>query len=321
MPNVLIVSPDPEAYATRLRPMFPQVQFTTVASHNAADAQEHYRESDAVVAFGRGLTKACLSGADRLKWFQCLITGTDHLTPVLSGLPIVLTNARGIHGPQMAEMAVLHMLALSRNVPQLVRNQAAHAFERIRPRVLDHRTVVILGVGVIAEHTAKVCKALGMTTVGVSRTPRAVAGFDRIFPREQLLEAAALADFLLVLLPYTAEDDKVVDDAVFKAMKPSAYLVNIARGGVVDEAALIKALDEKRIAGAGLDVFNDVPLPASSPLWDRRDVFITPMIGGQSDQYDRNALPIVEANMRCFLAGDYAGMINQVPLPALASGG
>ena len=315
MPNVLIVCPDPQAYVSRLGPLFPEVQFATVATMNAADAMKHYPVADAVVAFGRGFTKECLVKAERLKWFQCLITGTDHLTPILAGSGIVLTNARGIHGPQMAEMAVLHMMALSRQVPRLVRNQAAHAFERIKPRVLDRRTVVILGVGAIAEHTAKLCKAFGMTTIGITRTPRPIEGFDRVMPRSELLEAAALADFLLVLLPYTAEDDKAVSDAVFAAMKPSAYLVNIARGGVVDEAALIKALDEKKIAGAGLDVFADHILPPASPLWDREDVFITPMIGGQSDRYDENALTVVEPNMRCFLAGDYDGMINRVPLP------
>ena len=315
MPNVLIVSPDPQAYVSKLGPAFPEVQFATVATRDAADAMEHYPIADAVVAFGRGFTKECLAKAERMKWFQCLITGTDHLTPILAGSGIVLTNARGIHGPQMTEMAILHMMALSRNVGQLVRNQAAHAFERITPKVLDRRTVVILGVGAIAAHTAKVCKAFGMTTIGVSRTPREIEGFDRVMPRTQLLEAAALADYLLVLLPYTKEDDKAVDEAVFRVMKPTAYLINIARGGVVDEAALIKALDEKRIAGAGLDVFADHVLPPSSPLWDRKDVFITPMIGGQSDQYDQNALPIVETNLRCFLAGDYDGMINRVPLP------
>jgi len=315
MPNVLIVCPEPQAYVSRLGPLFPEVQFVTVATMNAADALEHYPVADAVVAFGRGFTKECLAKAERLKWFQCLITGTDHLTPILAGSDIVLTNARGIHGPQMSEMAILHMMALYRNVPQLVRNQAAHAFERIRPRALDRRTVVILGVGMIAEHTARLCKAFGMTTIGVTRTPRPIEGFDRVMPRSELLEAAALADFLLVLLPYTAEDDKAVGAAVFAAMKPSAYLINIARGGVVDEEALIKALDEKQIAGAGLDVFADHVLPPSSSLWDRPNVFITPMIGGQSDQYDRNALPIVETNLRCFLAGDYDGMINRVPLP------
>jgi phosphoglycerate dehydrogenase-like enzyme len=314
MSHVLIVAPDPEAYASRLRPAFPQVEFATVRTMNAADALEHYAAADAVLAFGRGFTQECLARAKKLKWFQCLITGTDHLTPILAGSDIVLTNARGIHGPQMAEMAILHMMALSRNIVQIMRNQFDRKMERIRPRVLDRRTVVILGVGVIAEHTAKVCKAFGMTTIGVSRTPREVEGFDRMFARAQMLEAVALADYLLVLLPYTAEDDKVVGEAVFNAMKPTAYLVNIARGGVVDEAALVKALDEKRIAGAGLDVFDQHPLPPSSPLWGRPNVFITPFVGGQSDQYEQNVLPIVETNLRCFLAGDYAKMINRVAL-------
>ena len=317
MPNVLIVCPDPNAYLTLLRPKFPDVQFATVATMDAADAMDRYPTADAVVAFGRGFTKECLAKAERLKWFQCLITGTDHLMPILAGSNVVLTNARGIHGPQMTEMAILHMMAVSRNVRQIVSNQLAHRFERVRPKVLDRRTVVILGVGAIAEQTAKVCKAFGMTVIGVSRTPRDIEGFDRIMPRSRLLEAAALADYLLVLLPYTKEDDKAVDEAVFQAMKPTAYLINIARGGVVDEAALIKALDEKRIAGAGLDVFADHFLPASSPLWDRKDVFITPMVGGQSDQYEENAAPIVETNLRCFLAGDYDAMINRVPLPEM----
>ena len=313
--HVLIACPDPAPYLARLRPEFPEVEFDTVASMDAAAALGHYGAADAVVGFGRGFTKECLAEAGRLKWFQCLITGTDHLTPFLSGTPIVLTNARGIHGPQMAETAILHMMALSRKVPQMVRNQDAHRFERYKPQVLDRRTVVILGVGVIAEHTAKVCKAFGMTVLGVSRTVREVAGFDRIYPRVQLLEAVALADYLLLLLPYTPEDDKAVNEAVFKAMKPTAFVINVARGGVVDEDALIRALDAKEIAGAGLDAFTGHYLPPSSPLWDRKDVFITPMVGGQSDQYERNVLPIVETNLRCFLAGDFDKMINRVPLP------
>jgi phosphoglycerate dehydrogenase-like enzyme len=240
--NVLIICPEPEAYTSRLAGAFPQVKFSCVASLECTPALDRMGEADAILSYGRAFDAECLAHAQRLRWFQCLITGTDHLAPVLAGSPVILTNARGIHGPQMAEMAILHMLALSRRVPQLVRNQAAHVWDRINPRVLDHRTVVILGVGAIAEHTAKVCKAFGMTTLGISRTPRRLDGFDTIYPREKLLEAAAQADFLLALVPYTKENDKIVNAAVFDAMKPTAYLVNIARGGVVDEAALVQAL-------------------------------------------------------------------------------
>lgn len=316
--NVLIISPNPDPYTAFLGPVFPAVRFTAVRSLESTPAMDKFADADAVLGYGRAFDHECLARAKRLKWFQCLITGTDHLIPVFAGTEIVLTSARGIHGPQMSELAILHMLALSRNLRQTVHNQADHVWERYKPRVLDRRTVVIAGVGVIAEHTAKVCKAFGMITVGVTGTPRQVAGFDRIYPRERLLEAAAEADFLLVLLPYTAANDKIINEAVFKAMKPTAVLVNIARGGVVDEAALLMALDEGRIAGAGLDVFVQSPLPPSSPFWDRKDVFITPFVGGQSDQYEQNIMAIVEPNLRCFLAGRYDEMINRVPLPVHA---
>ncbi len=312
--NVLIICPDPEAYTSRLAGGFPQVKFATHASLECRPAIDLMGDADAIISYGRAFDAECLARASRLRWFQCLITGTDHLAPVLAGSKVVLTNARGIHGPQMAEMAILHMMALSRQVPQLVRNQAAHVWDRILPRVLDRRVVAILGVGAIAEHTARVCKAFGMTTLGISRTPRALPGFDAIYPRERLLDAATQADFLLVLVPYTKENDRIINAAVFDAMKPTAYLVNVARGGVVDETALIKALRGRKIAGAGLDVFEEAPLPTDNPLWDMDNVFITPFIGGRSDRYEESVVSIIKPNLAHFLAGRLGEMINRVPL-------
>jgi phosphoglycerate dehydrogenase-like enzyme len=312
--HVLIICPEPEAYTSRLAPAFPQVTFSCVPALECTQALDRLGEADAILAYGRAFDAECLARAKRLKWFQCLITGTDHLAPVLAGSSVILTNARGIHGPQMAEMAVLHMLALSRQVPQLVRNQAAHAWDRILPRVLDGRTIAILGVGAIAEHVGKVCQAFGMTTIGISRTPRQLAGFDAIYPRARLLEAAAQADFLLALVPYTKENHKIIDAAVFDVMKPTAYLINIARGGVVDEAALMQALKQRKIAGAGLDVFEEAPLPPSHPLWDMNNVFITPFIGGRSDRYEESIMSIIKPNLRSFLDGRPDQMINRVAL-------
>jgi phosphoglycerate dehydrogenase-like enzyme len=312
--NVLIICPEPEAYLARLAPAFPQVAFSSVAALECTQAMDRLAEADAILAYGRAFDAECLARSQRLRWFQCLITGTDHLAPVLAGSRVILTNARGIHGPQMAEMAILHMMALSRRVPQLVRNQAAHVWDRILPRVLDRRTVAILGVGAIAEHVAKVCQAFGMTTIGISRTPRQLDGFDAIYPREQLLDAAAQADFLLALVPYSKDNHKIINAAVFDAMKPTAYLINIARGGVVDETALMQALRDGKIAGAGLDVFEEAPLPMSHPLWDMDNVFITPFIGGRSDRYEESVMSIIEPNLQSFLAGREDQMINRVAL-------
>jgi D-2-hydroxyacid dehydrogenase (NADP+) len=312
--NVLIICPDPQAYTSRLAPDFPQVAFASVPALECTQALDRMGEADVIIAYGRAFDAECLGRAKKLRWFQCVITGTDHLAPVLAGSRVILTNARGIHGPQMAEMAVLHMLALSRAVPELVRNQAAHVWDRIKPRVLDRRTIAILGVGAIAEHVAKVCQAFGMTTLGISRTPRELAGFDAIYPREKLLAAAAQADFLLALLPYTKENDKIINAAVFDVMKPTACLINLARGGVVDETALVEALRQGKIAGAGLDVFAEAPLPPAHPLWDMDNVFITPFIGGLSDRYEESIMSIIKPNLQAFLAGRDDQMINRVTL-------
>jgi phosphoglycerate dehydrogenase-like enzyme len=312
--NVLLICPHPEEYVSRLAPSFPDVQFTSVQAMECTKAIEHMPNADAIFTYGRAFDRQCLEQCGRLRWIQCLITGTDHIAPVLAGADVTLTNARGIHGPQMAEAAILHMMALYRNVPQLVRNQATHVWDRIKPRVLDRRTVVIVGVGAIAEHVARVCKAHGMKTIGVSRTLRPVDGFDLMIARDNLLEAAAQADCLLLLAAYSKETDKMIDEAVFGAMKKSAYLINLARGGVVDESSLIGALEQGQIAGAGLDVFRETPLPPSSPLWNMPNVFITPFIGGQSDQYEENIMSIIAPNLRCFIDGHPDRMINKVRL-------
>ena len=318
--NVLILHKLADVYRSKLAPAFPEVTFKAVAVEAEArvlppEARAELADADAIISIGRWLDADTLAECRRLKWFQFAITGVDHLLGTLAGTRVILTNARGIHGPQMAELTLLHMMAAYRDVRRLVDNQARHVWDRFRPRVLDNRTVVILGVGVIAEHVARVCKAVGMKTIGISRTLRAVDGFDRIDHRENMLEAVAEADFLIVLVPLTKENEKLVGRDVFAAMKPSAYLINIARGKVVDEEAMIQAIKAGWIAGAGLDVFDTSPLPPDSPLWDMKNVFITPFVGGQSDQYEDNIMKIIKPNLQAFLHGRAVEMINVVPLP------
>lgn len=309
--KLLVVDSEAAFYRDNLSPKFPDVEFLLAADGDEAEAL--LGEADILFSIARWLTPERLAKCTNLKWIQCNITGTDHLTDVLAARPdILLTNGRGIHGPQMTEITVLHMMALYRQVGRLARNQRDHVWERFLPRVLDNRVAVILGLGAIAEHMAGVFKALGMTVYGVSGTPRDVPNFDNVYSRNQLLEAAAVADFFIVLVPFTPENDKVVDAAVFDAMQPSAVLVNVARGGVVDEAALIDALQTGKIAGAGLDVFETAPLPDDNPLWDMENVFMTPFTGGRSDQYEQNLLTIQEPNLRAFLAGERDKMINIV---------
>jgi D-2-hydroxyacid dehydrogenase (NADP+) len=204
------------------------------------------------------------------------------------------------------------MLNLARQAPRLWENQKQRRWERWTFTRLAGKTLVIVGVGSIAGALAPRCKALDMKVLGVSGTPRELPGFDRIYPKSQLVEAAAKADFMVILAPLTPENAKLIDSRVFAAMKPSAFFINIARGEVCDEEALIEALRSKRLAGAGLDVFTTIPLPPENPLWGMENVLISPQLAGSSEVNKLLNLPILETNTRCFLEGRWSDMINRV---------
>src|SRR4029078_1075880 len=178
------------------------------------------------------------------------------------------------------------------------------------------KTVGVLGVGLIAEYLAPICKALHMTVIGISGSPREAKGFDRMAHRDDFVKVVPELDFLVALAPLTAETRGIVGARVFAAMKPTAYLVNVARGGVVDEPALIASLESGEIAGAALDVFAQEPLPASSPLWRTKNVTIFSHLGGYSQGYEDRAMPTIAGNMAKFLSGDFKSMINIVRKPA-----
>jgi phosphoglycerate dehydrogenase-like enzyme len=171
---------------------------------------------------------------------------------------------------------------------------------------------VIVGVGQIGETLAQRLRCFGMKIVGVSDARTEIAGFDRVLPRAKLKEAAGLADFLIVLVPLNAETRHLIDARVLDAFKPTAHLINLARGDVVDEAALIDRLQAGRIAGAGLDVFAEEPPRRDNPLWTMPNVIMTPRIGGMSDRYAEQVLPLMVHNLRAFSEGRLKDMRNIV---------
>ena len=248
------------------------------------------------------LTAKVIEQAADLKWIQTLGTGVDNLADQAAlRKDVIVTNVRGIHGPPVSEAALAAMLALARNLPGAVRAQDARQWRRWPAQLLHNKTVGIFGVGAIAEALAPKCKAFGMRVVGVSSAPREVPGFDGMYPRDELLRVVGDFDFFVLLTPLTAATRNCIDAEVFAAMKPTSFLVNLARGGVVDEPALVEALNAKRLAGAALDVFNEEPLPADHPFWSMQNVIITTHQGGFCDVYIDYAWPTVETNMRRFL--------------------
>jgi D-2-hydroxyacid dehydrogenase (NADP+) len=315
MTNVLILLALPEAvrndYRDRLRAKFPGVKIDLVDHHTKAAA--FMAEADALITFGPMLCDEVFHNAPRLKWVQALGTGVDNLVD-LPSLPksAVITNLHGIHGAPMSESAIGSMLLLSRRMHHSVRAQDQQQWVRWPSTLLHNKTAGIFGVGAIAEALAPRLKALGMKVVGISSGMRTVAGFDEMRARDPLPGAVRDLDYLVLLTPLTPATRGIVGKTVLDAMKPTSYLVNLARGGVVDEAALLEALQQRRIAGAAIDVFVEEPLPRDHGFWALDNVFLTPHLGGFCDVYIDHAMPAIETNMRAFLSGEIDRMVNVV---------
>jgi phosphoglycerate dehydrogenase-like enzyme len=292
-------------------------RFSDLAVHKAAtmaDIAVDLATIDVLFAFGLAIDDGLIARMTNLKWIASLATGVDHFLrcPSLRRDTIV-TSARGIHGPAMRETVATLMLALSRDVGRLVNNKAAHRWERgERWPLLAGKTAVVVGIGVSGIAIGELLKAFGMRVVGVTRTPRAVAGFDAMMPTAELARAAAEADYLINVLPGSAENRGIFSRAVFAAMKSGGCFINVGRGETVDEAALIEGLESRRIAGAGLDVFQNSPLKPDSPFWDLPNVVISPQVGGFFDGYEDHVMPLLMENMQRFLSGRVGEMENVV---------
>jgi phosphoglycerate dehydrogenase-like enzyme len=310
--HVLLLHHDVQRYGGPLGRSFPDVTFH--AFKHAAEAKAVAPEIEVIIGLGHHIPADLIKATPRLKWIQALTTGTETLTaPGVLPPHVLLTSTRGVHGPQMSELALLNMIALNRNFRKMQRNQSEARWEAWNQPILEGKTVVIVGLGVLAEHLAERCRLFGMATIGVSGGRRDAPHFDAVHPREQLAQAASRADFLVLLVPYSPQTHHLIGREVIAAMKPSAFLINLARGGVLDEAALIEHLQAGKIAGAALDVFAEQkPLPADSPLWRMPNVIITPNIGGRSDTFVEQTLTIVEPNLRAYLEGRLKDLRNLV---------
>jgi phosphoglycerate dehydrogenase-like enzyme len=309
--KVLVLDTGAEAWAAGLRQAAPGFEY--LAATDAEAAMAHAGQAEVLVALAHAVPGRLLAAAPRLRWIQALTTGIDQLEALPELRPdLPVTAMRGIQGPQMAELAFLLMLGLLRDIRGVLARQDARHWDRRPQPLLFGRTAVILGVGSIAEHLAERCRLFGMRTVGLSNGRTQAPHFDEVLPRSALHAAAGRADFLIVLVPASAQTRHIVDARVLAAMRPDAFLINIARGAVVDEAALADALAAGRIAGAGLDVFATEPLPPENPLWALPNVILTPHVGGVSDIYMQQAMPAVAENLLAFRDRGVAGLRNLV---------
>jgi phosphoglycerate dehydrogenase-like enzyme len=255
---------------------------------------------------------AVVTGAPTVRWIHATSAGAGEQVR-RAGLPpaalerVTITTSSGVHAVPLAEFAILGLLAVAKELPRLVEDQRARRWPVIhRPlRELHGQTLFLLGLGAIGREVARLGKALGMRTVGFRRTPGPPpSSVDEVHGPERLADLAVGADAMVVSLPLTEETAGMVDRAVIGRLPPGCIFVNVGRGGVVDEPALIEVLRDRRIAGAVLDVFATEPLPPDSPLWTLPNVLVTPHAVALSARENERIVDLFVANLRRFLDGE-----------------
>ena len=283
---------------------------------------------DAEVFFGYHSPEV-FSVATNLKWMQTTSAGLDMmLTPEVRAMGLQVTNASGLHAAPVVETAWALTLAVSRYLKHFGQCQRDHVWDQFTPYDLNHRTAGVIGLGGIGRRYAKIAAAFGMRVIAVdkhvSEKPEEV---EELWPLERLNDLCAEADVVMIACPATSETQGLIGAEQLALMKPTGIIINIARGGIIDEPALIECLNAGRIAGAGLDVTRIEPLPDDDPLWDTPRLVITPHIAGWSSDRSRSVVRFFCDNLRRYKAGEpLENLVDQqqgypVPVSGAAAGG
>ena len=263
------------------------------------------RQAEVVYGWIHQFPRNLLERTSRLKWIQVMSAGVDRLSDEILKSPIRIVTASGLHGTPMGEVVLEMMLMFAKDAPACLQMKQTRQWKRYTPKLLKGQTVGILGLGNIGREVARLCGAFGMKVAGLRRSDGSpLTGVDRVYPREHLDRLLAESDFVVLALPLTKETRGMLGERELRGMKPSAYLINVARGAVVDEGALIRALEEKWIAGAGLDVFIQEPLPPESRFYDLPNVIFSPHISGEMPDYESRATEIFCENLNRYIAGE-----------------
>lgn len=321
--HVLSTMAFPEEWLERLRAISPRLVITQRTAAHADDVPAALWARSEIVYSGSVFPRP--EQAPRLRWVQLDTSGVDHLLGTwLWQADVAVTTLNGVAPPTMSEYALMMMLAFAHHLPLMLQHQAradfptlAERWRRFMPRELRGATLGIVGYGSIGRELGRVARALGMRVLGLRRgaAPPAqtyrvegVAGEEaapeRLFGSDGLLEMLPLCDYVVLLVPYTPATHHIIDRAALRAMKPTAILINMARGGVVEEETLREALEGGWIAGAALDVFAQEPLSPSSPFWGMSNVIISPHVAGFTPHYHERVLELFGANLRRYLSSE-----------------
>ncbi|HSE73619.1 MAG TPA: D-2-hydroxyacid dehydrogenase [Dongiaceae bacterium] len=296
----------PDLFLDILRRRHPDVELACCTDYESLPASLARERPEVLftVKFGGtpGFPRAAILGSETLRWVSVGGSGTDHLAP-WDPARMTITNAAGVAADVMAQYVIGGILHFTLGLPAFARYQRERRWTSGSVASVDGRTIAILGLGKTGKAVAKLAKALGMQVIGVRARPGPTANVDRVEPIERLHDVLRLADHVAICLPLTPATRGLIDAAAFRALQPGAILVDVSRGGIVHEAALIEALKDGRLAGAVLDVFEAEPLPPDHPLWAMENVIITPHCSSVYGGWERRAVEMFCDNLDRWLAG------------------
>ncbi|MFC2071297.1 D-2-hydroxyacid dehydrogenase [Chloroflexota bacterium] len=313
--NVLVSGVLGEECLQQISSISPRIKLTDVSDLFRAEQRGDsvFKEkldallAEAEVMFGFRLPQNVIARAPKLKWVQVMSAGVNRfLDADMVESPVMITSVSGIHATPISEFVLGLMLMFVKQAPLCFQLKQEKQWRRFTSSVLRSKTVGVVGFGSIGREVARLAKTFGMRVLATRRSAKRVGRaryVDIMLPREQLRQLFAESDFVVLTLPLTAETTKLIGEEELRTMKSTAYLINIARGGVVDEEALIRALDEGWIAGAGLDVFVTEPLPPESRLWEFPNVILSPHVSGSMEGYAVRATELFSENLRRYLNG------------------
>jgi phosphoglycerate dehydrogenase-like enzyme len=299
----------PRSFVDVLRREFPRHTFNDAWDADSLRALLH----DADVAFSAAIDRSAFASLPRLKWVQSPATGVGGmLGPELIASPIVVTSARGVRARSIAEHVIGVTIALARQLPLVLHMQAEHAWalDEIESsgtvRTLHGRRMAIVGLGAIGLEVSRIAAVLGMRVSAIRRRADLPAppSVDEVLPPDRLNELLARTDVILLSAPLTAETTRLIDQAALQHVRRGAFLINVGRGKLVDDDAVVQALRDGRLGGAALDVFTREPLDRSSPYWDLPNVIVTPHIAGAMEDYWTPLVELFSENLRRFERGE-----------------
>ncbi len=274
---------------------------------HATDKEEiKIQITDADAVFGVTVSPEELKAAGKLKWIQSLSAGLEiYLTPELIESDIIFTNGSGLHAVQLSEHAFAFMLSLARGLNLYIRNQLQRKWQNTAVSQLEGATVGIVGLGGSGTEVARRARTFDMTVLAIDILKRRKPDFvDELWGLERLDDLLDQSDFVVLTAPHTDRTHHIIDRQALKRMKPTAYLINVARGKLIDEKALVEALKDKEIAGAGLDVFEEEPLPEDSELWAFENVIISTHAAGHAPSRPQKIVDLFCENLKRYLSGE-----------------